>query len=281
MGVADQKSRLPWWHRRVVVVTDHEAWASHTGDTIRALGGWHETMTWTRAATLEGPLGALVAEVDVASTGVDALRRWAAAGRQPKTLLWIPPSRRVARIGHTLDRLGYRHVFTRASNEAAETDLGRHLPRIVSRGGWVVPWFSTALGWSSDPFLVHVLSLPVLAARPPKTVTEWVRAVDGHSHAEFVRLCHERGAPSPKELYDRLRFSASTVWAAEQRLQPTGHKLARHLGYSSARYTGERARHLAGLTWEDLVERPVVDVIAALTRPILRGGSMPPGRFGQ
>ena len=31
MVIADQKSRLPWWHRRVVCVTDDEAWASHAG----------------------------------------------------------------------------------------------------------------------------------------------------------------------------------------------------------------------------------------------------------
>jgi len=76
-----------------------------------------------------------------------------------------------------------------------------------------------------------------------------------------------------------LRYAETTVWAAEQRYPPTRAKLAAHLGYSSGSYAIRRAQRLARQTYEDLVERPVVDVLAALTRPLQRTGDMPPGRF--
>lgn len=276
----EEPSRLPWWHRRVVLVTDDEAWASHAGGTIRALGGWPEILTWSSAATLAGPVGALVVDVEAARTDVEtALVGWAAAGRQPTTLLWVPPHRGAAHIGHTLDRLRYPVVFDCASTDGMEKDLKRHLPRILFRGGWIVTWYGAALGWSAEPLLVHILSLPVLAQRRPKSVEEWRRAVGKLSHAEFVELCREHGAPNPKKLYDHLTFSEATVWAAERRFSPTRTELARHLHYSSGWYTMQRAHQLAGLTYEDLVERPVVDLLASLTRPLLRVGCMPPGHF--
>ena len=266
----------------MVCVTDDEAWASHAGETIRELGGWLEIIAWSRAASLQGPVGALVVDVDVTKAGVEtALVVWAAAARQPTTLLLVPPARGAARIDHALDCLRYGNVFEYASTEGLETDLNGHLPPILSRGGWIVPWFAAVLGWSAEPFLVHVLSLPVLDERRPKNVEEWRRAVRNLSHAEFVDVCREHGAPNPKELHDRLRFAEATVWAAQRRFPPTRDELARHLHYSSGWYTMQRARQLAGLTYEDLVERPVVDVVAVLTRPLLRVGGMPPGRFGE
>lgn len=281
MSIADQRSRLPWWHRRVVCVSDDEAWAALAVEKIRELGGWPEILTWSAVATLEGPLGALLVNADVASADGDTLIRWAAKARQPKTLLWVPASRRAARIGHALDRLRYPQVFQRASTERLEKELKRHLPRILSRGGWIVPWYAEALGWSAEPSLVHVLSLPVLAKRPPENVDEWRRAVGKLSHAEFVALFKEHGAPNPKEMHDRLRFSEATVWAAQRPFPPTRDDLARHLHYSSGWYAMKRAQQLAGLTYEDLVERPVVVVLAVLTRPLLSVGGMPPGRFGE
>lgn len=279
MSIADQRSRLPWWHRRVVCVSDDEAWAALAAETIRELGGWPEILTWSAAATLEGPLGALLVNADVASADEDTLLRWAAAARQPTALFWVPPSRRAARIGHTLDRLRYPQVFQRASTARLGKDLKRHLSRTLSRGGWIVPWFAEALGWSAEPFLVHVLSLPVLAERPPSDVDEWRRAVGKVSHAEFVALFKRHGAPNPKRMHDRLRFSEATVWAAQRRFPPTRDELARHLRYSSGWYAMKRARQLAGLTYEDLVERPVVDVLAILTRSLLRTGGTQPPRF--
>lgn len=237
MVIADQGARLPWWHRRVVLVTDDEPWASRAGETIRQSGGRLEIIAWSEAASLTSPVGALVVDVDVTTRdveGVDTvLAGWAAEGRQPTTLLWIPRARGAARIDHMVNRLRYPHVFERTSTEEVAAHLKRPLSRILARGGWIVPWFAAALGWSAEPFLVHVLGLPVLAERPPKNVKEWVRAVGKLSHTELVALFREHGAPNPKEVHNRLVFSRATVWAAEQRLAPTRRRLANHLRYSA------------------------------------------------
>lgn len=280
MVIADQRSRLPWWHRRVVCVTDDEAWAALAAEKIRELGGWPEILTWSEADSLQGPVGALVANVDVTNPGVeDVLVAWAAAGRQPTTLLWVPPARGAARIKHMLEVLRYPHVFGRAPTKGPERDLTRYLSRILPRGGWIVQWFAAALGWSDEPFLVHVLSLPVLAEERPPTVKAWRRAARILSPAEFVALVRDNGGPYPKDLHSRLVFSEATVWAAEQRVAPTRRDFARHLGFSSGQYMATRAQRLAELTYEDLVVRPVADVLAVLTRPLLRTGVIPPGCF--
>jgi len=169
MSIADQRSRLPWWHRRVVCVSDDEAWAALAVEAIRELGGWPEILTWSEAASLRGSVGALVADVDVMNPDVeDALVGWAAAGRQPTTMLWVPPARGAARIDHTLDLLRYPQVLDCAATDALETDLRHHLSRILSRGGWIVPWFAAALGSSAGQPSSLVSSLPVISGKSSK-----------------------------------------------------------------------------------------------------------------
>lgn len=57
MGVRDPRGLLPWWHGRVVIVSDDDAWATAASEEAVALNA------------LEGPVGALATVVTLSSAG--------------------------------------------------------------------------------------------------------------------------------------------------------------------------------------------------------------------
>lgn len=266
--------RLPWWHRRVVLVSDDEGWAERAGGMAQKLGAQWETRAWAEAAALQGPVGALVARVGSAGADVEhAFVRWAGQAWQPLTLVWLPPVRRAAKVAHLLDELHYGSRFHEVTSRGPDGELETGLARILERGGWIVPRFASALGWSAEPFLVHVLSLPLLATVPPTSVEAWRRAAGNLSYAEFEQLFYLHGAPPPKRVLDPLRIAGAAVWAAAQKRVPERSWLASHLGYASEHYLGRRVKQLSGLTAGELVRLPVDRVMEALTRSLREAAS--------
>lgn len=268
-GPGDPSSRLPWWHHRVVVVSDDEAWGARARAIAVDLGANPEHLDRDTAATLEGPVGALLIHLpspDVRE--MPALKAFASRGWQPLSLVCVPPVRGAARLAHDLDRLAYEHRFDSNPDGPNRRDWEASLGRILDRGGWIVPRFASALGWSRQPSLVQILSLPLLARERPTTVKRWRRDAGGFTYAAFEALFRDNDAPPPKRVLDLLRLAEAAAWATRQRRFPHRAWLASHLGYKSVSHLSRRTRQLADLTAKQLVTRPLDEVVTATVAPL-------------
>lgn len=126
----------------------------------------------------------------------------------------------------------------------------------------VVPRLARRLGWTRDPPLIEILSVPVLE-RDVSTVRAWGRVVR-LGYGELADLCREHGACCPKQLLDVVRLAAELARVQANGRRVTRDRLASRLGYSSGNYLGRRVKRLCRCTVGDLMTRPLMGALEVL-----------------
>lgn len=231
--------------------------------------GRGEGASWSEAMRLTGPIGAMVCHIDrprfLEESVLRAYEHWSTLPWQPCTLTWMASRPGATKIRATLRRHCYPVICTPEFSLSRDDDANAWdvLETRLDSAPWIVPYFAQRLGWTQDPSLIELLSVPVLR-RDVSTVRSWGRSV-GLSYGEFADVCRENGCCRPKRLLELVRLGAELARVRANGRRVARDRMAERLGYSSGNYLGRRVKLLSGHTLGDLMTMSLMDALEILS----------------
>lgn len=233
-------------------------------ESLPARTGVVEHVGWTEANSLAEPIGVMVCRIDrprsLAESILRAYEHWSTLAWQPCTLTWMAPRPGAAKIRATLDRQGFPVTCT------AEFSLSRDnahawevLETRLDAAPWVVSYFAQRMGWTRDPRLVEILSVPVLR-REVSTVMSWARSTR-LSYGGLADMCREDSCCRPKRLLELIRLGAELARVNANGRCVTRDSMAEQLAYASGNYLGRRVKLLSQCTLGELMAMPLMEAL--------------------
>lgn len=225
-------------------------------DIVVAVRGVPERLAWPETAVFEGPVAAVLADIEQPVERLPPFEAWAIRGWQPLVIVSLVSKPGSEQLFSELARLGFSLALYYSDRTEYWNDLQSTLETMLDRHLWLVPEFVKAMGTAALP-VIGALAAAVGGQPDVRTVDRWAERSQIDGYRALYDLLVNRGLPPPKRLLTWIRLCWAVAYAREVPRLRSREEVARRLRYPNADYMGKRCKELVGVPFSRVAETGV------------------------